>query len=217
MNQLGSHAIALGAGMGGLIAARKLADHYQRVTILKRDGLPAEPEPRKGVPDGRHAHGLLARRRKALEEMLPGLTNELIEAEAIVVDTLGDTINYGVYLAKGRSGPQSILSSRPILESAIIDIPWQIAAGSDLGHPRLAHLQTPVGRFMNWYIGKVHKAAAGDASVGEAFLRVANLMNAPAMLFSPKILSKVLVGNLKRSPQILRHATAFERTVRQAG
>ena len=101
--------------------------------------------------------------------------------------------------------------------SAIIDIPWQIAAGSDLGHPRLAHLQTPVGRFMNWYIGKVHKAAAGDASVGEAFLRVANLMNAPTKLFSATTLSKVLVGNLRRSSQILRHAAAFERTVRQAG
>jgi hypothetical protein len=146
MNQLGSHAIALGAGMGGLIAARKLADHYQRVTILKRDGLPAEPEPRKGVPDGRHAHGLLARRRKALEEMLPRLTNELVEAGAIVVDTLADTINYGVYLAKGRSGPQSILSSRPILESAIIDIPWQIAAGRCLGRSGNGYLRTRTER-----------------------------------------------------------------------
>ena len=54
MKQLGSHAIVIGAGMGGLIAARKLADHYQRVTILERVGLPAEPQPRKGVPHGRH-------------------------------------------------------------------------------------------------------------------------------------------------------------------
>jgi hypothetical protein len=29
--------------------------------------------------------------------------------------------------------------------AAIIDIPWQIAAGSDLRHPELAHLQAPVG------------------------------------------------------------------------
>ena len=91
------------------------------MTILERDDLPAEPQPRKGVPHGRHAHGLLARGREALEEMFPGLTNELVEAGAMVIDTLGDTnwFNYGVYLAKGRSGLQSILLSRPMLETHI--------------------------------------------------------------------------------------------------
>ena len=53
--------VVLGAGMGGLVAARVLADHYARVTIIERDRLPAEG-PRKGVPQGRHVHGLLARR-----------------------------------------------------------------------------------------------------------------------------------------------------------
>ena len=44
--------------------------------------------------------------------------------------------------------------------SEIIDTPWQIAAGNDLRHPRLSHQQSAIGRFMNWYIGKVHHAGA---------------------------------------------------------
>ena len=61
MAHLGRHAIVIGAGVGGLLAARALADYYDEVTVLERDDLPDANEPRKGVPQGRHAHGLLAR------------------------------------------------------------------------------------------------------------------------------------------------------------
>src|SRR5262245_42526563 len=99
MPQPGTHAIVIGGGMGGLLAAPVLADGYDRVTILDRDCLPAMPEPRKGVPHGRHAHGLLARGREVLEELLPGLTEELIDAGAVEGDMLADTdwFNHGVY------------------------------------------------------------------------------------------------------------------------
>ena len=80
---------------------------------------PSKAEPRKGVPHGRHAHGLLARGREVLEEMFPGLTEELIDAGAVPGDTLGDSrwFNFGVYLASGHSGLRSILLSRPLLET----------------------------------------------------------------------------------------------------
>ena len=42
MEKLGAHAIVIGAGIGGLVAARVLADRYDRVTILERDALPIE-------------------------------------------------------------------------------------------------------------------------------------------------------------------------------
>ena len=428
----GSHAIVIGAGMGGLIAARMLAQHYARVTILERDVLPMRAEPRKGVPHGRHAHGLLARGREALEELFPGLTEGLIEAGAVSIDTLADSrwFSHGVYFANATSGLRSILLSRPLLEThvrrrllahggvsirenaavrrltaaggrvtgielatgeaieahlvvdtsgrhshsadwlvglgyekpaeetvgvrisyttrilrrrpdhlggkaialigaeapswrfgvavameddrwivtqggyfddrpgegengflefartlaapeiadllavaepltqatnfafpasrrwryerlkhfpagylvfgdalcsfnpvygqgmttaaleglalgrclqaggqslaqrffakaaPIIDIPWQIAAGSDLRHPQLAHLQTSMGRFMNWYIARVHWAAATDPVVGRAFLRVTNLICPPTKLFAPATMSRVVMGAL---------------------
>lgn len=64
MAHLGNHAIVIGASIGGLLAARALADYYDEVTVFERDVLPNAHEPRKGVPQGRHAHGLLARGRE---------------------------------------------------------------------------------------------------------------------------------------------------------
>ena len=66
MKHIGQHAIVIGASMGGLLAARALSDFYAVVTVLERDAFPQSDIPRKGVPQGRHAHGLLARGRIAL-------------------------------------------------------------------------------------------------------------------------------------------------------
>jgi hypothetical protein len=42
--------------MGGLLAARVLADYYEQVTIIERDRFSANPEPRKGVPQTHIPH-----------------------------------------------------------------------------------------------------------------------------------------------------------------
>ena len=47
------HALVLGAGMAGLLAARVVAEAYDRVTIVDRDELPDHPAQRRGVPQGR--------------------------------------------------------------------------------------------------------------------------------------------------------------------
>ena len=49
-------------------------------------------------------------------------------------------------------------------------------------------------RFLNWYIGRLHRVAARDAAVGKAFLRVANLIDPPQKLFAASIARKVLRG-----------------------
>jgi 2-polyprenyl-6-methoxyphenol hydroxylase-like FAD-dependent oxidoreductase len=105
----------------------------------------------------------------------------------------------GLALGRCLQEGEEALAERFFARAAlIIDIPWQIAAGSDLRHPQLADMQTPVGRFMNWYIGKVHRAAAIDPAVGCAFLRVTNLISPPTQLFSPATLSRVVIGALRR-------------------
>ena len=73
MKHIGQHAIVIGASMGGLLAARALSDFYAVVTVLERDAFPRSDIPRKGVPQGRHAHGLLARGRNVIENFFPGL------------------------------------------------------------------------------------------------------------------------------------------------
>ena len=64
---LGDHAVVVGAGVAGLVAARVLADHLARVTVVDRDRLPVEPVPRPGVPQSHNTHILLARGMAVLE------------------------------------------------------------------------------------------------------------------------------------------------------
>ena len=65
-------AIVIGAGVGGLTTARVLADHFGGVLLLEAGALPDAPEPRTGVPQARHVHGMLARGAGQLEELFPG-------------------------------------------------------------------------------------------------------------------------------------------------
>lgn len=55
-----SRAVVIGGSMAGLLAARVLAESFAEVTVIDRDLLPACPEHRRGVPQARHAHALLA-------------------------------------------------------------------------------------------------------------------------------------------------------------
>ena len=91
MEHLGRHAIVIGASMGGLLAGRALADFYDEVTLIDRDALPHRYEPRKGVPQGRHTHGLLARGREVLDQLFPGFTAELV-AEGAVPGDIADAV-----------------------------------------------------------------------------------------------------------------------------
>jgi 2-polyprenyl-6-methoxyphenol hydroxylase-like FAD-dependent oxidoreductase len=86
MPALGERAIVLGASMGGLLAARVLADFFQTVTVIERDELPDDPVNRRGVPQGRHVHALLSRGAQILDELFPGLLDELVAAGAPVWD-----------------------------------------------------------------------------------------------------------------------------------
>src|SRR5215468_10851080 len=95
MNRSGQHAIVIGASMGGLLAARALSDFYTTVTVLERDAFPATDTSRKGVPQGRHTHGLLARGSAVLEELFPGYTNEVVEQSG---GLLGDIANDVIWI-----------------------------------------------------------------------------------------------------------------------
>jgi 2-polyprenyl-6-methoxyphenol hydroxylase-like FAD-dependent oxidoreductase len=84
------HAVVIGGGLAGMLAARVLADHFDAVTLLERDRFPEAPAARKGLPQGRHAHVLLEGGRGALERLLPGLTEELVRAGAVPLDFTRD-------------------------------------------------------------------------------------------------------------------------------
>ncbi|MFC4527079.1 monooxygenase [Dyella halodurans] len=119
MNSLGEHAIVIGASVGGLLAARALSDFYSTVTVLERDAFPAADIPRKGVPQGRHIHGLLARGSTVLEAFFPGYNTEVVaQSGGLTGDVVNDVIWMGrnVRLANGKSDLIGLLASRPVLE-----------------------------------------------------------------------------------------------------
>jgi 2-polyprenyl-6-methoxyphenol hydroxylase-like FAD-dependent oxidoreductase len=83
---LGERAIVIGGGIAGLSAARVLSDRFHKVVILDRDKLPNNATPRPGVPQGKHAHGLMPGGLKALEQLFPDFGNELRQAGAVPID-----------------------------------------------------------------------------------------------------------------------------------
>jgi flavin-dependent dehydrogenase len=74
----GRRAVVVGAGLAGLLAARVLAPRFGEVLLVERDRLPLDASgveaARKGVPQGRHVHGLLPRGGQALERLFPGIS-----------------------------------------------------------------------------------------------------------------------------------------------
>lgn len=112
------HIVVVGAGMGGLAAAAAAAS-ADRVTVLDGDTLPHGVAVRRGTPQARHIHALLAGGREALEDLLPGFDAALEEAGAPEVTHGG---GFGFHGPEGwlRDVPDLRLrcASRPALEAA---------------------------------------------------------------------------------------------------
>jgi len=86
----GRQAIVMGGSIAGLLAARVLTDHFDQVTIVERDRFPEKPEPRQGVPQSHQLHVLLTQGQRILEQLFPGLTDELADNGAESVDWTAD-------------------------------------------------------------------------------------------------------------------------------
>ena len=173
----GKKAIVIGASMAGLLAARVLADHFEQVTLLERDTFPGPGANRKGVPQGRHVHVLLELGRQIMEMYLPGLTDELTRLGAANMADVSLQVRWfhsGDYHQPGPSGIAGLGVARPTLEAAVrarvLALPnvqvvedchgsWNAAVGNDLGFAEVEGPRTPMVRFLNWYLGKVHVAA----------------------------------------------------------
>lgn len=122
---VGGHGLVLGASIAGLLTARVLSDHFDRVTVVERDVLPEGPEHRRGVPQDRHPHLLQVGGAQALDEFFPGILDELEAAGSAVVMEDYSRFHFDVgghVLAK--SGPPKrpltfYLQTRPFLESYV--------------------------------------------------------------------------------------------------
>jgi 2-polyprenyl-6-methoxyphenol hydroxylase-like FAD-dependent oxidoreductase len=114
-------AIVMGGSIAGLAAARVLSDHFREVILVERDRFGAVGERRRGVPQGRHTHGLLAGGLRVLEGFFPGLFEEARRAGGLRVDLTRDAywcFEGGTY-RRFASDLEGLLLSRPLLEGII--------------------------------------------------------------------------------------------------
>jgi 2-polyprenyl-6-methoxyphenol hydroxylase-like FAD-dependent oxidoreductase len=118
----GRRAVVIGGSVAGLVTARVLADHFDRVDVIERDAIAdADIEPRKGVPQGYHVHLLLARGEEVLGGLFPGLRAALAADGAVHYDFGNDVAwhHFGGWKKRFPSGIIQTGVSRPLLESHI--------------------------------------------------------------------------------------------------
>lgn len=118
-------AIVIGGSIAGLLAARILLNHFEQVVLIERDSLaelPGDrPQFRSGVPQSQHVHVLLTQGSRILEQLFPGLMDELGEAGAAEIDWFADWIVHGMqgWHPRGASSLKGRACSRNLLESRI--------------------------------------------------------------------------------------------------
>jgi 2-polyprenyl-6-methoxyphenol hydroxylase-like FAD-dependent oxidoreductase len=116
-----AHAVVIGGSVAGLLMASALSEAFESVTVYDRDSLPDKAEPRRGVPQGRHAHALHGRGADALGELLPGFWDDMVAAGGLTGDAQTDVAWYldGYRLKPARSGLTGMALTRPTLEHLI--------------------------------------------------------------------------------------------------
>lgn len=120
LDNVNGQALVLGGSMAGMLAARVLADRYERVTVVERDHLPAGERHRRGVPQGHHFHTVLLRGTQVLESLFPGLADDLVAEGALRSNLSLDAriILSGHELRRVDAG-NTIQVSRPLLENRV--------------------------------------------------------------------------------------------------
>lgn len=115
------HAVVIGASVAGLLAARVLSEHFERVTVIEKDTLPGPDSARKSVPQGNHIHVIWSGGAAAIERLLPGLWAEMQVHGAVAFDNSLDMrwFHRGVWKLRAPTGLVMYSQSRPLLEHRI--------------------------------------------------------------------------------------------------
>jgi 2-polyprenyl-6-methoxyphenol hydroxylase-like FAD-dependent oxidoreductase len=114
-----AHAVVIGGSIAGLLAAHVLADHFERVTLIERDGVSDGVTQRKGVPQARHGHHLLSKGFATMSRRFPDLAGALVADGATLVDLCTDTrfSRLGQSMVRFPSDMHIPLATRPFLEA----------------------------------------------------------------------------------------------------
>lgn len=116
-----THALVMGASLGGLMTARVLSNHFDQVTLVERDPVNRQPESRHGQPHTRHLHGLLPGGFQIMMNYFPDLDQALADAGANVCDFASTMrwYTHGGYRKRFDMKLPAVTMSRPLLEHLI--------------------------------------------------------------------------------------------------
>jgi hypothetical protein len=79
----------------------------------------------------------------------------------------------------------------------VVGIPWRIAVGADLAFSDVPGKRTGKIRMVNAHLPRLHAAAATDASLAAAFIRVLGMVDRPEGLLRPDRALRVLWAHLR--------------------
>jgi len=115
------HALVIGGGIAGLLAAKVLTKYFAQVIVIERDRFPEKPEQRQGVPQAHHLHVLLKRGQQIMEHLFPGLEAELDKAGVPAMDWSADVswLSADGWFPRITSGLITRTPSRNLLEWTI--------------------------------------------------------------------------------------------------
>ena len=123
---LNRHGVIIGGGIGGLLAAHALAGRFERVTIVERERYPpdassAAPTARRGVPQSRCLHLLMAAGAAAFDKLMPGWRDEALVLGATPFDASADAaLRFSAgWLPRTPSGIIAYACSRALLENVL--------------------------------------------------------------------------------------------------
>ena len=116
-----THAIVMGASLGGLMTARVLSQHFEKVTIIEKDVVHRHPESRKGQPQTRHLHGLLPAGFSIISSYFPDIQDALQQNGANLMDFAETMVwkTYGGYRKSFNMNLKAVIMSRPLLEHLV--------------------------------------------------------------------------------------------------
>lgn len=114
----GRQAVVIGGSVAGLLAGRILSDHFERVMIIERDRFTDNAEPRKGAPQARHAHAVLAKAVEIIEDLLPGFFADLEASGSTKIDMCNELkfYHFGKWKKRFSGGIYSYFQTRTFLE-----------------------------------------------------------------------------------------------------
>ncbi|MEV0457628.1 FAD-dependent oxidoreductase [Catellatospora methionotrophica] len=116
-----SRAVVLGGSIAGLFAARVLAEAYDEVLVVDRDELVGVHGPRRGRPQSRHINAMHVRGRVVMEELFPGITDELVADQCPTGDFVGSVRWYfqGKPVKREDIGFIAVPATAPVMERHI--------------------------------------------------------------------------------------------------